>query len=819
MSSASSFSQRSHSTQPFLASTAYTANPAFSTSSTAAYGIIVVIAIYYFLQYLEARHLPLSELLWNILVYITPSKLLGVLDSQFAPASPRDPEDEEIENTQRFDSRHHASKSNSLRRLMGLDSSTSLIMAVQRTRALSDLGSVFKSKPASSLPGLGNWDHSCYQNSVIQGLASLKSLPDFLGYSETIGEQADRQEGSTRRALRELTRTLNDEKNVGKTFWTPSELKSMSSWQQQDAQEYFSKVMDGLEKDIAKALATRHRRTGLERIPTSDEEGKKSVDLAVAETAQAVSRMNQLPAELQALVLRNPLEGLLAQRVGCQRCGYVEGLSLVPFNCLTVPLGRQWIYDIRECLDEYTALEPINGVECAKCTLNQSEMHIRQLLGQLSDRSPPDDENASSNQLQNLREDAQKRLELVERALEDEDFSDSALKKCQIPTRNYVSTTKSRQAVVARAPKALVIHVNRSIFDELTGEQSKNQAGVRFPSRFSLGSWCLGTQKEHSEASIENWNTDPTQSMLEDVTVEQSLESEPFYELRAVITHYGRHENGHYICYRRSPDVIEMDNDVDAKSHERRGPWWRLSDEEVTEVSEENVLAQGGVFMLFYEQVPSSGPNPVPKLEEGFIEATQTTSDQIEIIKHQDTSDIRPASIELEATNQSASEPHISSLYPTPPPEDLKESTINQRHDIHHQTHPRSPKVTSVQPPPAPTPSASSTITTTTPPPPSPRISKPASPPSPTPTDTIPLNHGTDMNDSSLSTNDPLLEDPPPPHTIIPTQPTSTLTAHPHPPPQPLSPRTGRGSISDNGTTTRSNKAMMESMAGFVQAN
>lgn len=56
------------------------------------------------------------------------------------------------------------------------------------------------------------------------------------------------------------------------------------------------------------------------------------------------------------------------------------------------------------------------------------------------------------------------------------------------------------------------------------------------------------------------------------------------YSLRSVIVHYGTHNYGHYIAYRKY-----------------RGVWWRISDESVYIVDEAEVLSTPGVFMLFYE--------------------------------------------------------------------------------------------------------------------------------------------------------------------------------------------------------------------------
>ena len=596
--------------------------PSRISSTTTAYGVLFLIFIYYFLYYLDFTNLLLSDLLWNCLVYMTPSWIVSALDS--GSGTPMDHGLQE--GNTGFNSKAHASKSNAMRRTFGLDG-TSFLTTIQRTRTISNVGTIFKSRPSNSLPGLGNWDNSCYQNSVLQGLAALESLPAFLRWNIAGGS------GPTQKALDETITRLNDPANVGKTFWTPAELKSMSSWQQQDAQEYFSKISDELEKDTAKAAKKRPGsglktllsvERGVKRSTTSESTSLPQTGAKV--TSEDSTRVEQLPEEVASLIVRNPLEGLLAQRVGCQQCGYVEGLSLVPFNCLTVPLGRQWMYDIRSCLDDYTTLEPINGVECAKCTLLQAKHLMEYLLSKFylnaGEGGSALDE-ATRFQL-SLRE----RLNVITRALEDENFSDQVLKNCQIPSNKRVSTTKTRQAVIARSPRSLILHVNRSNFDEFTGIQSKNLATVKFPRRLDLAPWCLGHDPSigNENAGVETWNVDPSKSMLSTEDLTDRLDSGNMYELRAVITHYGRHENGHYICYRRSPYSKKIDDD---KESETSTPWWRLSDEDVTEVDESMVLAQGGVFMLFYEQVERLAPQeePLPVLTEVTAELQATAED------------------------------------------------------------------------------------------------------------------------------------------------------------------------------------------------
>ncbi|CCF56126.1 hypothetical protein KAFR_0A06910 [Kazachstania africana CBS 2517] len=69
------------------------------------------------------------------------------------------------------------------------------------------------------------------------------------------------------------------------------------------------------------------------------------------------------------------------------------------------------------------------------------------------------------------------------------------------------------------------------------------------------------------------------------MTYSSSVPAGPLiYSLRSVIVHYGTHNYGHYIAFRKY-----------------RGYWWRISDETVYIVDETEVLSTPGVFMLFYE--------------------------------------------------------------------------------------------------------------------------------------------------------------------------------------------------------------------------
>ncbi|MCJ1247366.1 hypothetical protein MMC30_004580 [Trapelia coarctata] len=656
-----------------------------SASTTIAYGVLLLLAIYYVLHHLEYYPLlSIPELAWNCLVYIAPESLVLALDKR-----PITAETKKGGNAGEYsESRTFAAKSEAMRHVLGLDG-TGIFTRVQRARTFSGISTVFKTPASGSLPGLGNWDNSCYQNSVIQGLASLPSLSAFLDQMTPSSIPVDTR--STSLALRNVIRKLNDPANAGQKLWTPAELKSMSSWQQQDAQEYYSKVLGELEKETSRFVKQKPTSRGLSGLKVeSTNEAKSSHDVPSTPV-----NFQDLPDELASILLRNPLEGLLAQRVGCLRCGFVEGLSLIPFNCLTVPLGKKWEYDIRACLDDYTSLESISGVECAKCTLLRQKQQLERLLRQSQDQITNGEGSKGPRISAALYQTANVRLKAVLDALETEDFSENTLlKKCHIATKSRVSTTKSKQAAIARLPQSLVIHVNRSIFNEMNGVQSKNHANVRFPSLLDLTPWCLGeSQSSDAEGSgVEIWNTDPSSSMLTDIIPEKlRCNRNDTFSLQAVITHYGRHENGHYICYRRDPHTSSIDNDG-----RRSDDWWRLSDDDVCRVDEEDVLDQGGVFMLFYERVSEMETKESQPVSEAIASKSPEPTTSTEVVENdklvQDLnklvlqSDSTPTEANLDEHELSAPTGVLKELSQSTDPENsssgLPDSTVD--HPPHH---------------------------------------------------------------------------------------------------------------------------------------
>lgn len=625
-----------------------------------AYTLVVLIFIYLVLDHFGFAPISLVQVAWHCLVFITPSRIIDALDSRMA----------ESDSCPDLPQMTFQAKSEAMHRILGLDNNS--FPFFPRPRSLSGIGNAILGNNKDAIPpGLGNWDNSCYQNSIIQGLASLQSLSAFLGRNmDTLAEMGS---FSTHQALRGIIDRLNSSSNYGHKLWIPSDLKSMCSWQQQDAQEYFSKVVDQLDLEIERASRGHTRNMGLKMAGPEEN--------VVVDNSMEVDH----PA-IEQSSLRNPLEGLLAQRVGCMKCGWTEGLSLIPFNCLTVPLGPKFEYDIRECLDQYMTLEPIEGVECARCTLQRAQEQLKSLLGGIAEEQDLAGPSESSELSDTLKSSAETRLMAVRAALDEDDFAEKTLaNKCQIPSKHRVSTTKSRQAVIARTPRCLVIHVNRSLFDEMTGMLKKNYAVVKFPKTMDLSDWCLGSRAAgQTDESLEQWDTNPAESMLPRAG-EAVHTSSRHYELRAIITHYGRHENGHYICYRKYPtavfpapvpdEVLQAEGDKDKAER-----WYRLSDDDVQMVSEGHVMSQGGAFMLFYEAIDdvlTSHPNEPTTAQSVQSKAAESVSNLTASEDMSATSTVADAE-SSRATSVSAPDSHLnepSTAQPVQP--ETAESVLN----------------------------------------------------------------------------------------------------------------------------------------------
>ena len=201
-------------------------------------------------------------------------------------------------------------------------------------------------------------------------------------------------------------------------------------------------------------------------------------------------------------------------------------------------------------------------------------------------------------------------------------------------------------------------------------------------------------------------------------TPQNSNPPRTFYQLSAVVCHYGQHSFGHYICYRRKPRPpsagasrfsppklacpwgcecerclrsghIRVDDEYDVRRKYGHG-WLRISDENVQECGIETVLQESSAaFMLFYERVlqprPSQNPfNQIPRGSEETVrprdvQGQDSSSTWVEVEVENKNTVVRPPSAQgklvkprvvrsVSAASRSRSPPVNSATRPRPLP-------------------------------------------------------------------------------------------------------------------------------------------------------
>jgi ubiquitin carboxyl-terminal hydrolase 1 len=488
---------------------------------------------YYVLHFFDAWPSTIQRSLYEIIIYLIPSQAIYGLQSIMARYG-RLPDD--IPRFRRTDFGNQQAKAEVVQRMLG---HSALPSALRKAKSLSGIDTILPQPKDPGPPGLGNWDNSCYQNSVLQGLASMPAFMEFVDQGLTLCDNLELP-ATTHRALRLFLAQLSDVTRRQTTIWTPSVLKSMDSWQQQDAQEYFSRVIEALEKEsqrCSKALNKRASR-GFEPL-TRRESGSAGIldrlsleDSSVEESdstplTSPTSQTSFRTAVNVSSLPKSPIDGSQAQALKCQTCGFSEGATLTPFSCLTLNLGLRGPSYLEDLLDDYTEPEIVEDVECTECT---------KALADGRDKKKGSDDSDSGSDVP----------------------SPSKRPKLKSVLRN-----KAKQLTICRLPKDLVLHINRSIFDDW-GESRKNTSPISFPNKLEFVSkWCIPLSDDDDDERVE-----------------------AVYELQCVVTHHGRHENGHYVAFAK-----------------RGKGWYCFNDEIVTPVSEADVLSRGNVFMLFYEAV------------------------------------------------------------------------------------------------------------------------------------------------------------------------------------------------------------------------
>ncbi|KAH9016044.1 hypothetical protein EDB84DRAFT_1670992 [Lactarius hengduanensis] len=428
----------------------------------------------------------------------------------------------------------------------------------------------------SFYPGLVNISGTyCFMNSTMQALASLSYLQPHIDAIHAKAEAVDIATPVVD-ALRDLLHGLNTPSSHYRTIRPVAMIAALSqpepgkriplfsSREHQDAQELFQLVSEYVKKEA----------TAVDREGVRDLGFAAISSLSSAETAAA-----------SCDVSKGVFDGLTANRRSCCECGYTEAVMHFPFDNWQLTVPRIASCRLEDCLVDYIRLEVLTDCICRKCSMRATLHRLEQDAERLA--AAASKSTVSQSKKKRVRE--VKRFATRLKAALDEGRIEEDIKGVKM--EKVFSRASTKQAMVARPPPVLALHLNRSV--HFGAYASKNTARVHFPEVLDLTPYTTSGMLSTSPSIPISSHMPPTTAAAS-LAIPSSSSSKTktppprvLYRLAAV---------GRVVPPR-------LDEGPSAAPPAGRG-WLRVSDDAVREVGIETVLLEGaGAFMLYYERV------------------------------------------------------------------------------------------------------------------------------------------------------------------------------------------------------------------------
>ncbi|KAI0306880.1 hypothetical protein B0F90DRAFT_486809 [Multifurca ochricompacta] len=284
-----------------------------------------------------------------------------------------------------------------------------------------------------------------------------------------------------------------------------------------------------------------------------------------------------------------------------------------PFDNWQLAVPRLANCRLEDCLMDYTRLEVLTDCICRKCSMRATLLRLEQDAERLTaEVGKPTVSQSKKKRVREVRRLAGRLKSALDEGRIEEEIKGVKIEK-------VISRASTKQAMVARPPPVLALHLNRSV--HFGAYASKNMARVHFPEVLDLTpfttSGMLSTSpsipiSSHPPTPIPTYMPPPPSiaavaaPSTKTRPATQQAPPRVLYRLAAVVCHYGQHSFGHYVCFRRKPRgegrVVPPWLDELAASSGKG--WLRASDDAVREVGIETVLRENaGAFMLYYERV------------------------------------------------------------------------------------------------------------------------------------------------------------------------------------------------------------------------